>query len=1534
VKSVCDCFSNSSKKSTLVQLQIVKAMLTAVTSAGLQGKSLRRAVTTCLNIYLNNLDSVVQEHAKASLSQMVNSVFRSMVDHNKIIEPVTFTTGADDLVEVEIGNEQTTNETEEEDMSHMGETEKAIHQFVLDIIERVNNTNGETAKKRVKQPQVQQTYQFQNIYEKDAFFIMRQLILLSLKKKLDTRNPSTLNARHISLEFIMDILRKYSDAILASGRGKENIFLKDVKYMLCLSLIKNAVSGQLALFELSIRILEILLTRGFANHLQGELSPLFLSLLLRCLSSENASAEQKLVVLTTFQNFIAKDSQLLVNLFTNYDCQIGQENVFESIVRTICDICKSVKWEIGFITQQQELKIRQAGLQNLVLILQSMVKFMESHQNVASESKIEVIRLDKQLYANVAKAFNKKPAHGITMLVESGKVVSIEENSDKAAKQVAKFLYDNRNTVLEKKMIGEYIGSYKEFESKVRTEFTALQSFKDMEIVPALRKYLNSFRLPGEGQIVERVLESFSRHYYTESEGTPYNVCANDEAAYLVAYSVIMLNTELHNPAFAFRERMAEAMYIASLGGTNNNGDFPDAFLSSIYQDIKGNEIKMEGEEKPPQSSLLHNSASVTLSRKKQILYDEETSFIYKKEKRNFLRSSIQYSKKTEPLVFNAQSKSHISTMMSAISEHLSTLGTDLLKRFDEEQTVDLCLQIYNSSIQICAKFGLNESRDELIVALAKNSKLFERNVINLADQLNPTMQPQYVLTQKNIECAKLLLTIAEKEGNYLKSSWVHVLQCISELERLRLFATSEPLHDDRRYSRRQSLDSPNIYQHLAAIIKKNIKAQQLDAVYTGALRLSDEAVVYFIEALCKISERELTEDEPRKYSLGRLVEVISVNMTPDSEYKRIRTIWPKIWQDFLFNHYMKFGSSENIENSMAVIDSLRQLAAKLLECDAVVAREETFQQQYLKPFHEIIQQSDSNLIRELIIECVGNLAMKFYSKMECGWPIILHTLSWSNRIIPNSHQKSQPRKKYTESAHIIQLGFEFTLNILKDPCFSHVCRNNSFATLVSCICAFAKQQLLPQIALRSIELLVDCAKTIVTGSVIPLGKINNEPDQIRFSDKIEIHGQIWRPILLQLTSSASESRIELRIRSIETLFKLLKENGKLYSSGFWQMIFDDVLFPIFNEIIVSRESTVNTGSPNSPTSTQSQRMSVTLSTSEVKPATSTYSDSEWIRTTCHKAMICLVDLFSDYFEVIPFMLEDILRIIVACFKRDRPTDILCQIGNGCIHQLVTLTGDKFSSEHWDLICDHIGQATLIMDAASNFFQSSSSSISAWQDSNFLTCITIQCRAQILLLDTCNDILNANYESMETKHVEKILSSLLTSYESARNLNTSQIFSNYLKMQTVSVPLTEFIEQETKALTLYFKNLFMMMADKREKYSDRVTLSHTLLIPIMDQLLRRFLYQVAIHKQSGEENKEQYYGSFINVQETEQLIAIVVLALEGFNRFTQEQFVQYIFRFYSLFCDLVMTTSDQKNEIRGVVRKILMRCQTWLPRTE
>jgi len=76
-----------------------------------------------------------------------------------------------------------------------------------------------------------------------------------------------------------------------------------------------------------------------------------------------------------------------------------------------------------------------------------------------------------------------------------------------------------------------------------------------------MRELLEAFRLPGEAQQIARITETFASIYFASEPGRwaydrkTYSFSdptlaeiKSEDAVYVLAYSVIMLNTDLHNP--------------------------------------------------------------------------------------------------------------------------------------------------------------------------------------------------------------------------------------------------------------------------------------------------------------------------------------------------------------------------------------------------------------------------------------------------------------------------------------------------------------------------------------------------------------------------------------------------------------------------------------------------------------------------------------------------------------------------------------------------------------------------------------------------------------------------------------------------------------------------------------------------------------------------------------------------------------------------------------------------------------------------
>ena len=76
--------------------------------------------------------------------------------------------------------------------------------------------------------------------------------------------------------------------------------------------------------------------------------------------------------------------------------------------------------------------------------------------------------------------------------------------------------------------------------------YVDILDFKDKDLVQTLRLFLEGFRLPGEAQKIDRLMEKFASRYCSCNPNQ--GVFASADTAYVLAFSVIMLTTDLHSP--------------------------------------------------------------------------------------------------------------------------------------------------------------------------------------------------------------------------------------------------------------------------------------------------------------------------------------------------------------------------------------------------------------------------------------------------------------------------------------------------------------------------------------------------------------------------------------------------------------------------------------------------------------------------------------------------------------------------------------------------------------------------------------------------------------------------------------------------------------------------------------------------------------------------------------------------------------------------------------------------------------------------
>jgi brefeldin A-resistance guanine nucleotide exchange factor 1 len=278
---------------------------------------------------------------------------------------------------------------------------------------------------------------------------------------------------------------------------------------------------------------------------------------------------------------LARMPTFMAELFVNYDCDEDRADLCEDLIGLLSRnaLPDSATWS----TTSVPPLCLDALLRFIQFIAERLDQTPET-EGYPDPAMLRERRRRKKLIIKGTSKFNESPKGGLAYLQEKG---VIENAADPLC--VAKFLKGTSR--INKKILGEFLS--KKGNEAILDAFIDQFDFTGKRVDEALRALLESFRLPGESPLIERIVSSFSEKYCSSS--VPEGV-ADKDSVFILTYAIIMLNTDQHSPTLKNQVRMKFEDFSRNLRGQNGGQDFPTEYLQDIFDTIKTNEIILPDE--------------------------------------------------------------------------------------------------------------------------------------------------------------------------------------------------------------------------------------------------------------------------------------------------------------------------------------------------------------------------------------------------------------------------------------------------------------------------------------------------------------------------------------------------------------------------------------------------------------------------------------------------------------------------------------------------------------------------------------------------------------------------------------------------------------------------------------------------------------------------------------------------------------------------------------------------------------------------
>ncbi|XP_065165196.1 protein MON2 homolog isoform X2 [Atheta coriaria] len=404
------------------------------------------------------------------------------------------------------------------------------------------------------------------------------------------------------------------------------------------------------------------------------------------------------------------------------------------------------------------------------------------------------------------------------------------------------------------------------------------------------------------------------------------------------------------------------------------------------------------------------------------------------------------------------------------------------------------------------------------------------------------TPQGPVMLTAKNLQSMRTLLSLAHCHGSILGSSWHLVLTTLQHLVWiLGLKPSTGGSLKAGRVNDNNSIITTSVMADLPVL------STMLSRLFESSQYLDDVALHHLINALCKLSQEAMelayNNREPSLFAVAKLLETGIVNMS------RIEVLWRP-----LTNHLLEVCRHPHMRMREWGVEAITYLvkAALLYKHEVPLKENQKLQTLLLGPLSELSSVPHGD-VRSRQLDCVLEILHGSGETLKHGWPLVIGIIG----AVSEHHGET-----------LIRLAFQCLQLVITD--FLPVMPWRCLPLCVDTVAKFGSQTQELNISLTAVGLMWNISDYFHQYqpklSVILSEDANVFPE---FPGIVNMPNcdKLWMCLYTRLGDLCVDCRPAVRKSASQTLFSTISAHGALLKQSTWQAVIWQVLFPLLDRV-------------------------------------------------------------------------------------------------------------------------------------------------------------------------------------------------------------------------------------------------------------------------------------------------------------------------------------------------------------------------------